>query len=53
MFPDDTNIFFSQSDINVLFDKMNEEMTNITNWLNANKLSSNVKETKYSFFHKS
>ena len=53
MFADDTNLFFSHSDINILFEKMNKELTNISNWFNANKLSLNVKKTKYSFFHKS
>ena len=38
MFADDTKLFFSHSDINVLFGKMNEEPTNVTDWFNANKL---------------
>ena len=53
MFADDTNLFFSHSDINILFEKMNKELTNVSNWFNANKLSLNVKKTKFSFFHKS
>ena len=53
MFADDTNLFFSHSDINLLFEKMNKELTNVSNWFNANKLSLNVKKTKFSFFHKS
>ena len=53
MFGDDTNLFFSHSDINILFEKMNKELTNVINWFNANKLSSNVKKAKFSFFHKS
>ena len=52
IFADDTNLFFSHSDINVSFEKMNRELTNVSNWFNANKLSLNVKKTKYSFFHK-
>ena len=32
---------------------MNKELTNVSNWFNANKLSLNVKKTKFSFFHKS
>ena len=51
MFADDTNLFFSHSDINLLFEKMNKELMNVSNWFNANKLSLNVK--KFSFFHKS
>ena len=41
MFRDDTNLFFSHSDINILFEKMNKEMTDVSNWFNANKLLSN------------
>ena len=52
MFVEDTNLFFSHSDINILFEKMNKELTNVSNWFNANKLSLNVKKTKF-FFHKS
>ena len=36
MFADNTN---------VLFEKMNKELTNVSNWLNANKLSLNVKKS--------
>ena len=53
MFADDTNLFFSHSDINALFQKMKKELMNVSNSFNANKLSLNVKKTKYSFFHKS
>ena len=42
MFSDDTNLFFSYSDIKILFEKMNKELTNASNWFNANKLSLNV-----------
>ena len=53
MFADDTNLFFPYSDVNILFEKNNKELKNVSNWFNANKLSLNVKKTKYSFFHKS
>ena len=49
MFADDTN-HFSHSDINVLFKKMNKELTNVSNWFNANKLSLNVKKKTSIFF---
>ena len=32
---------------------MNKDLANVSNWFNANKLSLNVKKTKYYFFHKS
>lgn len=53
MFADDTNLFFSYSDINVLIEKVNKELTNVSNSFNANKLTLNVKKAKYSFFRKS
>ena len=53
MFADVTNLFFSHSNTNILFEKMNKELTNVSNWFNANKLSLNYKKTKFSFFHKS
>ena len=53
MFVDDTNLFISHSDINILIEKMNKKLTNVSNWFNANKLSLNVKKTKLSFFQKS
>ena len=36
-----------------MFEKMNKELANVNDWFNANKLSLNVKKTKYSFSHKS
>ena len=32
---------------------MNKELTNVSNWFNAKRLSLNARKTKYSFFHKS
>ena len=51
MFADDTNLFFSHKNIKELFKTMNQELINIQQWFNANKLSLNIKKTKYSFFH--
>ena len=53
MFADETNLFFSHSDINIFFEKINKELTNVSNWFNAKKLSLNVKKINFSFFHKS
>ena len=39
MFADGTNIFFSHSDINILFEKMDKELMNVNNLFNANKPS--------------
>ena len=52
MFADDTNLFFSNCNIPVLFATVNSELSKISQWFLANKLSLNVTKTKYSFFHK-
>ena len=51
-FMENANVFFSHSDMNVLLEKINQELINITSLSNANKLSLKVKEVKYSFFKK-
>ena len=53
MFADDTNLFLSHQNINILFNKFNEELQKIEIWFKANKLSLNGKKTKYALFHKS
>ena len=53
MFTDVTELFFSHSNINVLFGKINKALTNVSDWFNTNKLSLNFKKAKYSSFHKS
>ena len=52
MFADNTNLFYSNMDINTAFLKVNNELRKINEWFISNKLSLNVKKTKYSFFHK-
>ena len=49
-FADDTTIILSAKNNNLLFQKGNKELENIDNWLIANKLSLNVKKTKYILF---
>ena len=51
MFADDTNLFISDSNIENLFETMNEELRKVANWFKANKLSLNISKTKYSLFH--
>ena len=51
MFADDTNIFLSHKHIPDLFLKMNNELEKLTLWFKSNKLSLNVKKTKFSLFH--
>ena len=44
-FADDTNLFFSNCDIPVLFATVNSELRIINQWFLANKLSLNVTKT--------
>ena len=52
IFADDTNLFYTHSNIQKLFSIMNEELASINQWFTSNKLSSNSKKTKHYFFHK-
>ena len=52
IFADDTDLFFSNCDIPVLFATVNSELSKINLWFLANKVSLNVTKPKYSFFHK-
>ena len=52
MFAGDTNLFFSNCNIPVLFATINNELSKISQWFLANKLSLNVTKIKYSFSHK-
>ena len=51
-FADDTNLFYSNKDISTAFLKVNDELQKINESFFSNKLSLNVKKTKYSFLHK-
>ena len=52
MFADYTNLFYSHQDINTLFSTVNVELEKIEQWFKANRLSLNIKKTKYTSFHK-
>ena len=51
MFVDDTNLFMPGRNIDTLFSSVNKELKYVTEWFQANRLSLNVKKTKYSLFH--
>ena len=52
MFADDTNLFYSGKDIHSLFNTVNNELSNIRQWFNSNKLSLNADKTKFTLLHK-
>ena len=45
IFAEDASIFSSNSNTNKLFENLNKELGNITNWCIANKLSLNTSKT--------
>ena len=61
LYADDTNLLATlcsfntsldnASDLNTLSENINTELNNIQEWLNINKLSLNVKKTKFMIFH--
>ena len=62
LYADDTNLISPLSSFNASFsgtkkyvkhvsEQINIELTNIQEWLNMNKLSLNVRKTKYMIFH--
>ena len=52
MFADNTNFFYSHHQIKTFFETVNCELKNISQWFRANKLSLNIKKTKYTLFFK-
>lgn len=52
LFADDTNLFYSHSDITTLFKTVNIELLKLTEWLNMNKLTINLTKTNYTIFHR-
>ena len=50
LFADDTNIFFSPKDFNLLPEILNSEMLKLTRWCRENKLSINLKKSNFMVF---
>ena len=50
MFADDTNLFFSESSYEKVFQVANEELKSIDSWLKANKFFLNINKTNYIVF---
>ena len=53
LFADDTNLFFSGTNMEIMEKEINAELIHISLWLKINKLSLNVKKTHYMMFTKS
>ena len=50
LFTDDTNLFYSHNDFELLTTTANEEISKVFDWLEANKLSLNIKKTQFVIF---
>ena len=50
LFADDTNIFYSNSCLEVINEVVQTEINKVTEWLNVNKLSLNITKTKFILF---
>ena len=49
-FADDTNVFFSHKNVDVIQKTLNDELPKLSDWCNANKLSVNLKKSKFMIF---
>ena len=50
LYADDTNLLFSDADINTLVSNINAELITLSDWFRVNRLSLNVKKTNVMFF---
>ena len=50
LFADDTNMFIIGKDMDILFHQLNEDLRNVQQWLQCNKLSLNVLKTQNMIF---
>ena len=50
LFADDTNMFITGKDMDILCHQLNEDLRNVQEWLQCNKLSLNVLKTHYMIF---
>ena len=51
LFADDTNVFCTHKNIVNLEHLINQNIKNVTDWLNCNKLSLNIDKTNFVIFH--
>ena len=51
MFADDTNFFYSHKNIKGLFYTVNSELEKINQSFKTNKLTVNIKKTKFTLFY--
>ena len=52
VFADDTSVFLESTEYSKLIKTLNIELENVTKWLNANRLTVNMKKNHYMIFHR-
>ena len=52
LYADDTTLQMSSNDLHELFCQANSELTKLSDWFKANKLTLNISKTKYMLFRK-
>ena len=52
LFADDTSVFLEGTEYSKLIKSLNNELENVTKWLNANRLTVNMKKNHYMIFHR-
>lgn len=50
LFADDTNLLYANKNLKILEETVNNELANVSNWLNANKLTLNAKKSNFVIF---
>ena len=50
LFADDTNVFYSHTDLNILITTLNLELNKLSSWFKSNKLSLNINKTNCMYF---
>ena len=53
LFADDTTLFYSSKNLQELSDVVNNELSKMIEWLNANRLSLNIDKTHFMIFRPS
>ena len=51
MFADDTNVFASHENLDIVINEANTELATLADWFKSNKLSLNSDKTKYMISH--
>ena len=50
MFADDTNLFYSKDNLNVIFEDINKQLQTLIAWFSENRISVNVTKRNYILF---